>query len=192
MATDTVVAHLVASPVWRLKVELLGFSPSIWRRFDTCAAVKLSQLHYFIQGAMGWELFHLFSFEDGHGYGMVIGTESKLCNICRVGDTLTYTYDFGDHWQHLVTVEKEMARPTGTYPRLVAGKNACPPEDCGGPGGYADMLRVLAGRRNARRRELIDWLGGSFDPKAFDIDEARQRLSEYVGVSGPQAAAICR
>lgn len=54
---------------------------------------------------------------------------------------------------------------------MVAGKNVCPPEDCGRPTGYADLLRVLAGRRNARRRELIDWLGGPFDPKAFDLDE---------------------
>ncbi len=173
--------------VWRLKVELLGVAPTVWRRFDTYAEVKLSQLHYFIQGAMGWELFHLFSFEDGQGYGMKISTETRLCDACRVGDALTYTYDFGDNWQHLVTVEKAMTRPTGTYPRMIAGKYACPPEDCGGPWGYGDMLRVLAGRRNARRRELIEWLGGPFDPKAFDIDEARERLSGYVEASVPKA-----
>ncbi len=50
------------APVWRLKVELLGVMPTVWRRFDTYADVKLSQLHYFIQGAMGWELMHLFSY----------------------------------------------------------------------------------------------------------------------------------
>ena len=48
---------------------------------------------------------------------------------------------------------------------------------------YGDMLRVLAGRRNARRRELVEWLGEVFDPKAFDMDEARERLAEYVEVS---------
>jgi len=48
--------------VWRLKVELLGMKPIVWRRFDTYAEVTLSQLHYFIQGAMGWELMHLFSY----------------------------------------------------------------------------------------------------------------------------------
>jgi hypothetical protein len=174
--------------VWRLKVELLGVAPAVWRRFDTYADVKLSQLHYVIQGAMGWELMHLFSYQDGRGYGGQISNELRLCDVCRVGDTLTYTYDFGDNWQHLVTVEKAMARPTGTvYPRVVAGKYACPPEDCGGPWGYGEMRRVLAGRRNARRRELVEWLGGPFDPKAFDIDEARGRLAEYVEVSMPKA-----
>ena len=107
--------------VWRLKVELLGVVPVVWRRFDTYADVRLSQLHYFIQGAMGWDLMHLFSYQDGHGYGCQISSEA-----------LTYTYDFGDNWLHLVTVEKVMVRPTSTYPRRVAGKYACPPEDCGG------------------------------------------------------------
>ncbi|WP_416204370.1 plasmid pRiA4b ORF-3 family protein [Xanthomonas euvesicatoria] len=170
--------------MWRLKVELLGISPTVWRRFDTCAEVKLSQLHYFIQGVMGWELMHLFSYQDGRGYGSQISSELRLRDVCRVGDALTYTYDFSDNWQHRVTVEKTMARPTGTYPRVIAGKYACPPEDCGGPWGYGDMLRVLAGHRNARRRELVEWLGGPFNPKTFDMDEARERLAEYVAASG--------
>ncbi|WP_425522099.1 plasmid pRiA4b ORF-3 family protein [Xanthomonas citri] len=174
------------TPVWRLKVELLGVAPAVWRRFDTHSDAKLAQLHYFIQGAMGWELMHLFSYQDGRGYGGAINSELRLCDVCRIGDALTYTYDFGDNWQHRVTVEKAMARPTGTYPCMVAGKYACPPEDCGGSWGYADLLRVLAGHRNARRRELIEWLGGPFDPKVFDMDEAQKRLSEYVEMSMPK------
>lgn len=118
--------------MWRLKVELLGVAPAVWRRLDTYADVKLSQLHYYIQGVMGWELMHLFSYQDGRGYGCQISSELRLCDACRVGNALSYTYDFGDNWQHLVTVEKAMARPTGTYPRVVADKYACPPEDCGG------------------------------------------------------------
>lgn len=173
------------APVWRLKVELLGVTPTVWRRLDTYADVKLSQLHYFIQGAMGWALMHLFSYQDGHGYGQ-FSSELRLYDAYRVGDALSYTYDFGDNWQHLVTVEKSMTKPRGVYPRLVAGKCACPPEDCGGPWGYADMLKVLAGRRNVRRSELIDWLGGPFNPKVFDIEEARKRLAEYVEVPMPE------
>jgi hypothetical protein len=177
------------APVWRLKVELLGVAPTVWRRFDTYADVKLTQLHHFIQGAMGWELAHLFSYQ-GRGHGSQISNELRLCDACRVGDALTYTYDFGDDWQHLVRVEKMMAKPTGTYPRLVAGKRACPPEDCGGPWGYADMIRVLAGHRNARRRELVEWLGRPFDPKAFSIDEANERLAEYAEVAMPKTQPV--
>jgi hypothetical protein len=84
----------------------------------------------------------------------------------------------------LVTIEKEMKIVAGVvYPRCVAGRNACPPEDCGGVWGYDDLLRTLAGKRNARRRELIEWLGSSFDPKHFELEEANERLAEYVEVS---------
>ncbi|MBO9768260.1 MULTISPECIES: plasmid pRiA4b ORF-3 family protein [Xanthomonas] len=172
-------------PVWRLKIQLLGITPTVWRRLDTYADVELSQLHYFIQGAMGWELMHLFSF--GHGNGSEIPSKRRLCDVSGIGETLIYTYDFGDDWQHRVTVEKMMEKPTESYPHLITGKNACPPEDCGGPWGYAEMLRVLAGRSSTRRRELTEWLGGPFDPSAFDISEARERLAEYAKLSMPKA-----
>ncbi|MGJ0490081.1 plasmid pRiA4b ORF-3 family protein [Methylobacter sp.] len=169
-------------PVWRIKVVLVGTRPMVWRRFDTYSTVTLFQLHYHIQGVMGWELAHLFSFQAEHG--LELNDSSILANVCRIGDTLGYVYDFGDNWEHLVTIEKEMrVRPGIIYPRCVAGKNACPPEDCGGTWGYADMLRILAGRRNARRRELVEWLGGSFDPKLFELDEANERLAEYAEVA---------
>ena len=174
------------TPVWRIKVVLQGTRPAVWRRFDTCSTVTLSQLHYFIQGAMGWELAHLFTFHGELGR-FEISNSAVLANACRPGDSLLYVYDFGDHWEHLVTVEKVIKRRAGViYPRCVAGGNTCPPEDCGGPWGYADMLKTLAGRRNARRRELVEWLGGSFDPKCFDLDEANERLAEYAQVSTPE------
>ena len=128
----------------------------------------------------------LFSFHDELGR-CEINNSLILANVCRIGDTLCYVYDFGDNWGHLVTIEKEMRTCTGVvYPRCVAGRNACPPEDCGGPWGYAEMLRTLAGRRNARRLELIDWLGGPFDPKHFALEEANDRLTEYLEVSTPE------
>lgn len=67
-----------------------------------------------------------------------------------------------------------------TYPLCVAGKTVCPPEDCGEPWGYADLVKTLAGRRTAKRGELIDWLGGPFDPLHFDLDEANERMAEYL------------
>lgn len=76
----------------------------VWRRFDTYSTVTLSQLHYHIQGVMGWELAHLFSFHAEHG--LELNDSSILANVCRIGDTLGYVYDFGDNWEHLVTIEK--------------------------------------------------------------------------------------
>ena len=63
------------------------------------ADVKLSQSLYYIQGVMGWELMHLFSHQGGHGYGCQISSELRLCDACRVGDALSYTYDFGDNYR---------------------------------------------------------------------------------------------
>lgn len=176
------------SPVWRIKVELLDVSPKVWRRFDTFADVTLFQFHHLLQGAMGWDLAHLYAFEDGRGYGGQFSTAARLCDVCQVGDALTYVYDFGDDWRHLVTVEKAMTRQSGHYPRVIEGSRACPPEDCGGPWGYADMLRVLAGPRNARRREVVEWVGKSFDPKAFDLEEAQASLTEYAELVAPKKA----
>lgn len=178
------------APVWRLKVELLGVMPTVWRRFDTYADVKLSQLHYFIQGAMGWELMRLFSYQDGRGYGCQTSSELRLCDACRVDDALSYTYDFGDNWQHLITVEKAMAKPTGTYPRVVAGKCACPPEDCGGRGVMRTCSgRSLAAAMPAGANSSSGW-AEPFDPKAFDMDETRERLAEYVEVSMPKTPPV--
>jgi hypothetical protein len=127
---------------------------------------------------MGWEMSHLFSFDDELGRALELGND--LSDVAAVGDWLLYTYDFGDNWQHRVTIEKVITKPTGTYPRVVDGKQACPPEDCGGPWGYMDMCEVLVGPNNARRRELLEWLGGEFNPKAFDLDEANDCLKVSV------------
>jgi len=83
-----------------------------------------------------------------------------------------------------VVIEKAVAIEPGTrYPRCTAGRNACPPEDCGGPWGYADMLKTLAGKRDAERAELIEWLGSEFDPRDFDLAQANRLMSDYVDPS---------
>ena len=63
------------------------------------------------------------------------------------------------------------AAPGGKYPYVVTGKRACPPEDCGGTGGYQDLLEVLADPTHPEHAELVEWVGGSFDPEAFDVGE---------------------
>jgi hypothetical protein len=82
-----------------------------------------------------------------------------------------YEYDFGDDWVHDVLVEKMTPMdPSATYPRCLAGKRSCPPEDCGGPWGYADLLDAISDRSHERHAELKEWLGDEFDPERFDID----------------------
>ena len=85
-----------------------------------------------------------------------------------------YEYDFGDGWRHEVLFEGfPPADPKAKYPLCLEGERACPPEDCGGPGGYAEYLAAIADPRDEQHEEMLQWRG-PFDPEAFDakkVDE---------------------
>ncbi len=169
-----------ASAIWRIRIELLGVVPKVWRRVDTSCAVSLARLHDIVQGAMGWDDAHLFSWHDGTGQ-TELAKEATFSAMCGLGESLVYVYDFGDYWRHRVLVEQEIEPVVGLiYPRCVGGRNACPPEDCGGTWGYADLKKTLSGPRNAKRRQLVEWLGSNFDPKAFDMTKANELIAEYM------------
>ena len=184
--------------IWAIKLSLRGIKPEVWRRIELASTITLADLHQVIQTAMGWTNSHLHEFDLGDvRYGMthVDGFDDglddmqdeagvRLDTVCQPGGGFIYNYDFGDGWEHVVVIEKAIAIESGTrYPRCTAGRNACPPEDCGGPWGYADMLKTLAGKRNAERAELIEWLGGEFDPRDFDLAQANRMMSDYVDPS---------
>jgi hypothetical protein len=187
--------------IWAIKLSLREIKPEIWRRIEVASTITLADLHQVIQAAMGWMDSHLHDFDLGDvRYGMVQDdfddgmadeTGVRLDTVCQPGARFIYNYDFGDGWEHLVVIEKAVAIEPGTrYPRCTAGRNSCPPEDCGGPWGYADMLKTLAGKRNAERAELIEWLGGEFDPRDFDLAQANRMISDYVDPSVSLLAGI--
>lgn len=111
--------------------------------------IDLGELHDVIQTAFGWTNSNLHQFEIGTArYGTLdpdsgmddVADESraKLFRLAEEGSRLSYTYDFGDNWDHHVTVEKVLDAQAGTrYPNCSAGRRACPPEDVGGPWGTA-------------------------------------------------------
>lgn len=100
-----------------------------------------------------------------------------------------YDYDFGDSWDHTILLESELPRdPKAAYPQCIAGENACPPEDCGGIGGYADLQKILKNRGHKEHSDMLEWLGlddpEEFDPYEFDPAEVRfenpqKRLIEW-------------
>lgn len=94
----------------------------------------------------------------------------------RENDALRFDYDFGDGWEHRVTVEAIVAVDAAVrYPRCVAGRRACPPEDCGGPYGYREFLVKLADPMHPEHERMREW-GGPFDPSAFDLVETNVGL----------------
>ncbi|MBK3786084.1 plasmid pRiA4b ORF-3 family protein [Paraburkholderia aspalathi] len=170
--------------IWRVRVSLPGFAPEIWRRIEIPADISLAGLHAILQAAMGWGDMHRYGFSFSGDPGRVDvdvdgADRVRLTDVCQSGDTIGYTYDMGDTWQHAIEIEAEVLPSARIrYPRCVAGRHACPPEDCGGPPGYAHLLRTLAGRMTAAKRELLDWLDGPFDPHAFRVAEVNARFAE--------------
>ena len=92
--------------------------------------------------------------------------------------TFNYVYDFGDDLRHKVKVEKVVTLDAPLAMALcLDGENACPPEDVGGAPGYAEFLDALADPINPQHEELKEWIGGAFDPGAFDVAEVNERLN---------------
>jgi hypothetical protein len=168
--------------IYELKVTLRDTRPPIWRRIRVRSDVTLFKLHTILQFVMGWM--------DGHMHQFVAKTkvygrpdpefpESENEKKVLLGqvlrkpkDGLVYEYDFGDGWEHAVVLEQVLeVEPGGKYPYVVDGRRACPPEDCGGTGGYEHLLEVLEDAGHPEHAEMVEWVGGSFDPEAFDVGE---------------------
>lgn len=180
----------------QLKITLRYISPPIWRRVVVPDNYTLGDLHYVIQAAMGWGNCHLHAFRVGGveytptmpdaGFGFGFGPPSKdeddvfLGQIVqRKGQRFTYEYDFGDSWLHDILVEKiEPAAEPHPKPVCVTGKRACPPEDCGGVPGYAQVLHVLRSAKTADEREFREWVG-EYDPERCDIAYINQRFAGW-------------
>ncbi len=149
--------------------------------------MTLDHLHRAIQAAMGWDGGHLHLFDiDGEQYGDRrsvddIADENRLTlnRLLRSGvRRFDYVYDFGDHWQHAVVIEKTLpASDALACPACVAGKRNCPPEDCGGPWGYRDLLEVLADPAHPQHAEQSEWVDDDFDPEAFDVAIADAKVA---------------
>ena len=177
----------------QLKITLTGIRPLVWRRVVVPADIALSDLHLVLQVAMGWTNSHLHSFtvagtsytmpyEEGALEELRMEDERKVrLNelVTEAKDRFEYDYDFGDNWQHEVLVEKiGVADPNVTYPLCLAGKRACPPEDCGGPWGYKDLLKILSDPKHPEYKEMKQWVGRKFDPEAFDLEKLNKVLGK--------------
>jgi len=172
----------------RLKATLLGIDPPIWRRFLVPADITLQHLHEVLQAVMGWTDSHLHQFEsNGIYYGIsdpslgvhrVSESKTMLIEVLRhPKDQLVYDYDFGDGWEHEIVLEGVLPQGNDVIvPIVEAGECACPPEDVGGIPGYIDFLEALADPRHPAHREMLKWVGGSFDPDYFDVGEVNRVL----------------
>ena len=178
---------------YQLKITLRGSKPPIWRRVIVPADLTLEDLHIVIQVVMGWANDHLHEFTiDGTAYsgtapdGSMLEdmdgedeTEYQLGEVLREKMKFEYLYDFGDSWEHAITVEKIIPagdkRPVAT---CTAGKLQAPIEDSGGMWGYYEKLKIMADKKHPEHAELAQWIGENFDPEAFDIQAANTTLKK--------------
>jgi hypothetical protein len=170
----------------QIRVTLQEIEPPIWRRLIVPRTFHLGELHQVIQAAFGWWDYHLHEFQIGglsfsdpdlvqpefEGDPRVYDErEVQLLDFSRGEDiNFVYVYDFGDDWHHLVEFEQLLVvEPAPRVARCVDGARARPPEDVGGPHGYAEFLESLADRRHPEHADYKRWVGGHFDPEWFDL-----------------------
>lgn len=176
--------------IYRIYVSLLEIEPPIWRRIELSSMTTLKQLHRILQIAMGWSNYHLHEYiADGRRYCTPDPAYDKPGDVVResgvrvaavlpqTGRELLYIYDFGDYWQHVVRLEAVFpAEPAIRYPRVVDGARSCPPEDCGGSGGYAALLEVLLDPTHEDFEEMRQWAGPPFNAEVFSLKAANELL----------------
>lgn len=179
-----------------LKVELNDVSPAVWRRFTVSNKCSLLDLHTAVQVVMGWDDAHLFEFQkgktryspdfEGNVDGAIDNDDEGFDGLAAIplgsllkkpNDSIYYIYDFGNNWHHTITLERINKRDCLT-PVVTAGKNRCPPEECGGVPGYQELLEAYKSKE-AGALEQLEWFGwdeDGFDPKAFDKKTVNQQL----------------
>lgn len=178
----------------QVKITIENIEPAIWRRLLLPKSLNFAQLHEIIQAAFGWTDSHLHQFTVG---GLIIGapefdedgfsdhqtfeaTEVFLRDLVlyRLPDPkIHYEYDFGDSWSHWIEFEDPVPARAGTkYPLLVDGARSGPPEDCGGPIGYENLLGILSDPDHDEHRDTRRWVGRYFNPEAFDRDKTQNAI----------------
>lgn len=183
--------------IFQFKIELKGLRPPVWRRFLVGSNVTFYQFHNIIQQVMGWENYHMYQFvlgrnsyildneDDADGFFGVDIQESdkvKLSDIFKSEkQKIVYEYDFGDGWEHRITLEKIVEREENVvYPVCIAGKRGCPPEDVGGLGGYEYFLEVIKNPEHEDYEEMIQYSGDDFDPEEFDLKFINEMLEDVL------------
>jgi hypothetical protein len=174
---------------YQLSIKLLEIEPPIWRRLAVPGTVTLATLHAILQKVMGWGNYHIYLFNVGrlqYGEGVSEWAEfaQSVVNAKRVmlqdiavrkGASFIYTYDMGDGWEHEIRVEEIHEGPPEQV-RCLEGARSCPPEDCGGPHGYQDMLEIIFDPKHPEYQERREWLGESFAPELFNVEIVNRRL----------------
>jgi Plasmid pRiA4b ORF-3-like protein len=167
----------------RIKVTLKDVAPEVMRRLVVPLTLKLDRLHLTLQAAFGWTDSHLFAFQaggmnwripypdDDFGHPPIDARKTRLYDIIHEtgAKTIHYLYDFGDSWDHVIKLEKWFENtPMDGLPFLLDATGRCPPEDVGGPPGYAEYLEALSDSAHPEHKPMRRWRPEGFNPNVID------------------------
>lgn len=180
---------------YEFKIQIKGISkPPVWRKLKVPETFSFDQFHMVIQNAFGWYNCHLYEFSE-HGYSSNFSIQiphedseenemdSRKTDLKKyfkkVGDRMTYIYDFGDDWTHQIVLEN-ITREKSSEPGCIGGKGKCPPEDIGGIYGYYSFLQMTENPKHPEYQETMEWVGleedEKWDPNDFDLEEADEMV----------------
>ena len=178
---------------FQLKVTLRDVQPSIWRRFLVPADIMLPRVHAVIQVAFGWTNSHLHAFRVGNkayeayypeSWNEPSGCDEKIDErryklstfLKKTGDQLLYNYDYGDDWEVDIELEKILPATKTKFVFCLDGARAGPPDDCGGPLAYQELVESMTNRRHPQRKMFLEWMGGPYDTENFDLARINSQL----------------
>lgn len=177
---------------YQMKIAIKGSHPPIWRRAVVPAGLSFSQLSVVLNEVMGWCGYHLSAFEfyyqgvrleeepemDYIGeYELYDSAEYIIDSWMESEEWFTYCYDFGDDWEHRVTIEKVLPDYEYLYPTVLKFKGDTPYEDCGGIRGYYELLDILKEPANSRYEELKEWTENHFTEE-YNLDRVNLKLKK--------------
>ena len=180
----------------RLRIEIDEVAPAVIRRVEVPLAIRLDDLHFVLQIAIGWQNCHPFEFRVGDtAWGLLDRDDpassplpaetATLADVLALGERFRYDYVYGEDWGHTVALEAlTAADPAAAYPRLVSAQGRCPPADIGGPIGYDTFLRAIADPEHLHHEGMIEWDDPDFDPHTVDEAAIRANLAnlgKYLG-----------
>ena len=173
----------------RVRIELEGTEPLVWRELDLPLSTTLATLHDIIQVVMRWWDYHLYEFEIGDRFYGVPSSDDvlyerkvykasglRLVTVLERGiREFLYVYDFGDNWRHRIRIlDVRKGEANIDYPRFISGARRAPPEDVGSISGFEEFLESIADPEHEQHERMLEWYGEPFDPA--DIDERRLHM----------------
>ena len=185
-----------------VRIDLVDSDPLIWRQVEVPTSITLKALHDVVQIVMGWSDYHLWEFTIGdQRYGLPMPDDDfdmepvidagkvRLRDVLRPRKTrIDYMYDFGDSWEHRLTVTAvRRGEADVSYPRYLGGEHAAPPEDCGGIPGFYEMLDALADSNHPDHDEIGEQFEG-YDPSVVDELPIKYALGRIANRRGKKRA----